>query len=322
MDASGFSGIAAIAFAFLFGLCACGFAVSAVSGFVKSDSIQRSAGAGGIRSRVLLSGFPPLARLSARILGFGRIDGYFEHICQRVSLGGGKCSKEAICSDVLFAMALLLFAGAVFGSLLAGIAFAACLVAGLSGWAVRGIERQREAVREALPDAVRAMGACFHAGFSLRQTFDQLKVELAGPIADLFGRASDAMETGSSAEEAIELIRSSQSVPELSFIAVALEVQHKSGGSMRHVLDAARESLEGELELRRFLKVQTAQARLSAQVVTGVTFALVGLLSLMTEDFLAPFFSSAAGMLMLAAALAMQCAGVMLIRRILKVEVS
>lgn len=167
-----------------------------------------------------------------------------------------------------------------------------------------------------------SLKACFHAGFSLRQTFDQLKVELAGPIADLFGRASDAMETGSSAEEAIELIRSSQSVPELSFIAVALEVQHKSGGSMRHVLDAARESLEGELELRRSLKVQTAQARLSAQVVTGVTFALVGLLSLMTEDFLAPFFSSAAGMLMLAAALAMQCAGVMLIRRILKVEVS
>lgn len=322
MDASGFSGIAAIVFAFLFGLCACGLAISAIAGFVKSDSIQRSAGAGGIRARVLLSGFPPMVRLSACVLRFERADRFFQRICQRVSLGGGRCEKEAVCSDVLLAMAILLLAGAVFGSILAGIAFAVCLAAGLSGWAVRGIERHREAVREALPEAVRAMGACFHAGFSLRQTFDQLKVELAGPVAELFGQASDAMETGSSAEEAIELIRSSQSVPELSFIAVALEVQHKSGGSMRHVLDAARESLEGELELRRSLKVHTAQARLSAQVVTGVTFALVGLLSLMTEDFLAPFFSSAAGMLMLAAALVMQCSGVMLIRRILKVEVS
>ena len=47
---------------------------------------------------------------------------------------------------------------------------------------------------------------------------------------------------------------------ELAFIAVALDVQHASGGSLASVLDAARESVEGEIELERSLRVQTAQA--------------------------------------------------------------
>lgn len=304
-----------------FGFAACMLALSFVSGFIQSDSIQRSAGVGGLKVRLLVFGFAPFTGAADFLLGFRLLDAYFERLCLRLRLDGESCSKRGLCSVLLLAVVVLLLAGALFGSLFAGLAFAVCLFAVLSAWASRGIEAHGELLREALPEAVRAMGACFHAGFTLSQTFEQLRSELKGPISDLFGKASDAMETGSSAEEAIDVIRRSQAVPELSFIAVALEVQHKAGGSMKHVLDAACESLEGELELRRSLKVHTAQARLSAQVVTGVTFALVGLLSLLTEDFLAPFFSSAAGLFMLVSALVMQCVGVLAVRRILRVEV-
>ena len=165
------------------------------------------------------------------------------------------------------------------------------------------------------------MSACFYAGYTLQQTFSQLQRELKGPIGGLFGTAQDAMDTGSTAKEALAALRGSSIVPELSFISVALEVQHRAGGSMRHVLDSACESLESELELRRSLRVHTAQARLSARVVTGVTVGLVGVLSLLTENFLAPFFSSGLGMAMLVAAVAMQCAGVLTIRKMLRVEV-
>ncbi len=78
---------------------------------------------------------------------------------------------------------------------------------------------------------------------------------------------------------------------------------------MRQVLDAARDSVEGELSLRRALKVQTAQAKLSAQVVSVMPFALVAVFSLVSEDFLAPFFASASGWALLALALGMQAAG-------------
>ena len=86
---------------------------------------------------------------------------------------------------------------------------------------------------------------------------------------------------------------------------------------MRQVLDAARDSVEGELALRRSLKVQTAQAKLSAQVVSVMPFALVAVFSLVSEDFLSPFFASPAGWALLGLALGMQAAGVGMVRRVL-----
>ena len=109
-------------------------------------------------------------------------------------------------------------------------------------------------------------------------------------------------------------------MPELGFIAVALDVQHAGGGSIAPVLEAARESVEGELDLARSLRVQTAQAKLSARVVTAMPFLLVALFSLMSPGFLQPFFGSVAGLGLLALALTMQVAGVFAIRRMLKIE--
>lgn len=79
----------------------------------------------------------------------------------------------------------------------------------------------------------------------------------------------------------------------------------------------ARESVESEIDLARSLKVQTAQAQLSARIVTAMPFVLIALFSLMSPGFLSPFFESMAGMALLAAALVMQVAGVVLVHRML-----
>ncbi len=125
---------------------------------------------------------------------------------------------------------------------------------------------------------------------------------------------------GAPATEALAVLERQRGVPELAFAAVALDVQHQSGGSIGPVLEAAQDSVESELELLRSLKVQTAQAKLSARVVTVMPFILVGLFSLMSPGFLSPFFESLPGMVMLAVALLMEAAGVLVVRRMLKVD--
>ena len=65
---------------------------------------------------------------------------------------------------------------------------------------------------------------------------------------------------------------------------------------------------------------QTSQAKLSARIVTIMPFVLVGIFSLMSPGFLAPFFESLPGMLLLAAALAMQAVGVLAVHRLLDVS--
>lgn len=194
-----------------------------------------------------------------------------------------------------------------------------CAVVAVRVGAVK--EAQKEAMRSALPNVLHSMGACFSAGFSLLQTFQQIASEITGPLKQRFGTAAHALEAGQGADVAIDELVGGVSANELKFVAVALDVQHEAGGSMKHVLEAARDSVESQLKLRQSLKVQTAQARLSARVVTIMPFALVAALSLLSEGFLEPFFTSVAGVCLLCAALVMQLAGVLMVRRMLAVEV-
>lgn len=307
---------------------------AAIGAFMLSQSVQaylaqrklqedmyRRAGAGGFARGLVRNGITPLMKPARVFLGVRWLRTSVERMVTVLRLHGVECDVLSLTSVLLGACVVLFVVGFALGSWVAGVAFAICVFAAGSAWSSHMFERRRDSIREALPDAVRAMSACFHAGYTLQQTFGQLQRELKGPIGGLFGSARDAMDTGSTAREALAALRGSSIVPELSFISVALEVQHRAGGSMRHVLDSACESLESELELRRSLRVHTAQARLSARVVTGVTIGLVGVLSLLTDDFLGPFFASGLGMAMLTAAVAMQCAGVLIIRKMLRVEV-
>lgn len=200
-----------------------------------------------------------------------------------------------------------------------GLALAACMSIG--GWFA--IERSKEArlrdLREGVPDALRAMEACFFAGLSLPQTFQHLAAETAGPLKELFSRAARELEAGRTSDEVLAALKSRADISELSFVAIALQVQHAAGGSMGQILAAARDSVESDLELRRSLRVQTAQAKLSARVVTAMPFVLVAVFSFITEDFLAPFFSSPLGFALLVAAVGMQAAGILIVRSMLRV---
>ena len=84
---------------------------------------------------------------------------------------------------------------------------------------------------------------------------------------------------------------------------------------------SAEESVSRDLDLRRSLRVQTAQAKLSAQIVSIMPFALAFLLTAVDPGFLSPFFESSMGLCVLVIAVCMQATGVLLVRRMLALEI-
>ena len=185
----------------------------------------------------------------------------------------------------------------------------------------RAIEKERAQLREQVPDALRCMEACMHAGLSLPQTFSEVAQQIDQPARSLFARVSRDLDLGYSMNEALEHFKQVAELPELSFVAMALDVQYACGGSATPVLRSAEESISRDLDLRRSLRVQTAQAKLSAQIVSVMPFALVFVISAVDPAFLHPFFSSAQGAVLLLMAIAMLGGGVLLVRRMLAVEI-
>ena len=246
----------------------------------------------------------PVARA---VLRNARVRASVTNLLTAVEGIGFIATEESLLSLVLAAMLVVGVGGsALTAAPICGVALALCVAAACAIYAKSSEDKRRERMREAVPDALRSMAVCFRSGQSLLQTMQ---------------RAAHLLETGGSTREALSVFQGRNSVPELAFVSVALDVQHQTGGSMERVLDAARETVEGELELTRSLRVQTAQAKLSARIVSVMPIVLVALFSLVSEDFLGPFFSSFAGMALLCIAVAMQVAGIVSVRHMLKVEV-
>lgn len=163
---------------------------------------------------------------------------------------GYASTSDALLSLVLGACLALLVAGwVVAASPVFGAAVAGCALVALCAAVKNDAERREAALRDEIPDALRSLGVCFRAGLSLMQTLEQTASEMKGPLGELFLSAALVLQTGGTASEALALFRQRADVPELAFVAVALDVQHQSGGSLAAVLDAARDSVEARSTL-------------------------------------------------------------------------
>ena len=269
----------------------------------------------------LRNGFPflmPMARKIARSKRVADVCDEAVLVCAQRGVAATRESVLTVGIAILAFVALVvtLITGTVIGAL------AVCLCAVVIAHVVAGSTRdkRREAVREAVPGALESMAACFGSGFTLLQTFNQVAKDTPGYLGETFERSAHVLETGGRAQQALDELRNDKHAADLAFVAIALDVQHESGGSMRQVLEAAGDSVKGELALRRSLRVQTAQAKLSARIVVVMPFLLVALFSLASPDFLMPFFSSVFGYALLALAVVMQLTGVFLVNRALTVD--
>ena len=268
----------------------------------------------------LRNGVPALEPLASLLLRSGRIvrlaDDYVDW-CKGVNL---ETTPSYVLSTFL---ALLLAVGVVVGVLvrspIAAFAVPLCLAVASSVLVESAKDRRREAVRESVPAALESMTMCFGSGFTLLQTFRQVANDVQGPLGASFGRGAHVLEMGGGASQALAELKDGVHSAELAFVVVALDVQHESGGAIRPVLEAAKDTVKGELSLQRSLRVQTAQAKLSARIVVVMPFLLIAAFSLASPDFLAPFFSSVFGYALLGLAVLMQVAGIFLVRRALSV---
>lgn len=267
-------------------------------------------------------GVAPLEPLSTWLLRRSRLlRESFSSVQILIAEFGIDASMSALLSDLLLVSILTFAVGFVIGrSAVLGIALAVIVFIGAISFARNRFAKQNIMMREEIPEALRTIAMSFRSGHSLPQVLSDASRECKGYLAHLFSIAADRIEMGATPNEALSVMRGNPRAPELSFVAVALDIQHQCGGGVALVLESAMDSIEGELKLARSLRVQTAQAKLSASIVTIMPFILVALFSLFSPDFLSPFFTSLLGMTVLAIALIMQMTGILIVRRMLNVD--
>lgn len=271
---------------------------------------------------LLRNGIRTLAPFSNALMKIGAIERFIKRLQNVLDEKGITTYPNSLASLLLGGIGALFVIGFLISSswVFALTAVVLCILL-INAWINKQQEQYQLRLREELPNAIQAMNACFCIGYSLPQIFDQVALDLEGPLKTVFQRAAAVINAGGTIEQALEALKHQNNEPELFFLATALEIQHRTGSSLSQVLDVVRQSVDDQLELRRLLQTQTAQAKLSAQIVTIMPFLIIGVFSLISEGFLEPFFASTLGIILLVIAIGMQALGIMLVRKLLRVEV-
>ena len=180
--------------------------------------------------------------------------------------------------------------------------------------------RYRQHIRRSLPQVIRLLCIALDSGSSLTKSLEYAADNSSGPIAKELRQAVWSLRAGQSFDEAMEGLRLRTGGSEFSCLAVAMEIQHRCGGTLSTILESVSRMLQQTSDLEDELITKTTQAQLSARVVAVMPLVVLALLSVISPGYLGQFFQSAASVAILLLAVVLEAVGVVLVKRSLAVD--
>ncbi len=142
---------------------------------------------------------------------------------------------------------------------------------------LRGKAKKRIAdFEEQLPDALDLMVRSLRVGHPITAAIGIVSQEMADPLGTEFGLIADEATYGMSVTDAIDRMAERVPVPDLRFLAIAMNIQATSGGNLAEILEGLSRVIRARFKLFRKVKAITAEARWSGWFLS--VFPIIALL--------------------------------------------
>jgi len=186
---------------------------------------------------------------------------------------------------------------------------------------VRGRARStRNEFAEQLPENLDVLASALRAGHSLAGAMGVVAEEAPEPSKREYSRVVTDEQLGIPLDEALEVTAKRMQNTDIDQVAVLALVQREAGGNTAEVLDQVTANIRARMDVRRLVKVLTAQGKFSSVVVAMVPIGIFLFIMLFNPDQLAPLFHNTFGQISGVMAIFMVIAGFFTIRRIIRIE--
>ncbi len=116
---------------------------------------------------------------------------------------------------------------------------------------------------EQLPDALDLMVRSLRVGHPMTASVGIVAREMPDPLGTEFGLVADEATYGMDINKALERTADRMPVPDLRFLAIAMNIQSTSGGNLAEVLEGLSKVIRARFKLFRKVRAITAEARWS-----------------------------------------------------------
>jgi tight adherence protein B len=183
------------------------------------------------------------------------------------------------------------------------------------------VTRKRRAFGEQLPDNLDVLAGALRAGHSLIGAMNVMVDGADEPSRSEFRRVLQDEQLGVPIDQTLMVTAARMENLDIEQVAIVTRLQREAGGNTAEVIDRVVENIRGRMEIRRLIRVLTAQGRLARWVLTGLPLVLVLFLMMINPDWLDPLTATNVGRAFLVLWALMLIAGSIVIKRIVEIEV-
>lgn len=173
---------------------------------------------------------------------------------------------------------------------------------------------------EQFPEAIDMMARALRAGHTLPAALDMVSEEIPPPVGPEFKRLYDQQKYGMSLPDALKAFGQRMPLLDLRFFVTAVLTQREMGGNLSEVLDNLATVIRERFKVRRHVRAVSAHGRITGFVLGLLPPALAGVLFAISPQHIRLLIEDPLGVYMVVGALVLQIIGVLIIRRIVRVE--
>lgn len=173
---------------------------------------------------------------------------------------------------------------------------------------------------EQFPEAVELIARAMRAGHGLTVGLGMVADELPQPVGREFRLLYDWQNFGMSLPDALHRFAERVPVLDARFFVTAVLTQRESGGNLAEVLDNLAKVIRDRFRVKRQIRVLSAHGRITGAVLSGLPPALAFYFLAVKPDYMMELVNDPLGVKMVVAALVLQIAGMLIIRRLVDIE--
>jgi len=174
---------------------------------------------------------------------------------------------------------------------------------------------------EQLATSLDMMSRSLKAGHSLAAAIQVVGHEMSDPIAGLFKSVYEEQAYGLSIKDALTNMTARMDTTDLRFFVTAVNIYREVGGNLSEILENLAKTIRERLKIRRQVRVYTAQARLSGYILGVLPIVTAIIFYLIAPDYIGELVEEKIGRMLIAAAVAAQIVGFIVIRRIIDIKI-
>jgi len=174
---------------------------------------------------------------------------------------------------------------------------------------------------EHLPDALDLMSRALSAGHAFSEAMHMVSSEMPEPIATEFRKTYEEQNLGLSLKLALENLTQRIPLLDLRMCVTAVLIQRETGGNLAEILEKVAYTIRERFRIMGDLKTLTTSSRMSAWLLCALPIFIAMAVTFLNPDYMSVLWKDPRGHYLIAAALFMQITGMLIVRKILKIQI-